>query len=94
MKQIDGNIYLCICPFLQSPRQGRNWVILREGAGMYIYDRKDGLDNKWPSVKCVAPLVMSLAKLGNVEGGDGAPPPPPSQLRLSSWQKGLFHFKA
>ena len=82
-------------PLLHSPRQGRNWVILRGGAGIFMIGRMDEIIHGLsPSVKCVAPLVMSLAKLGNVEGGDGAPPPPPSQLRLSSWQKGLFHFKA
>ena len=54
---------ISVCIFTQ----GRNWVILKGGVGIFIvYERKDEIiHDPSPYVKCVAPLFrdMSLAKV-------------------------------
>ena len=59
------NILLSRFQILDDPIQGRNWVILRGGAGIFYFRKDELIHGLSPNVKCVAPLFrdMSLAKV-------------------------------
>ena len=52
---------------------GRNWVILKEGAQVYLYNRKDEIIHGLsPNLNCVAPLNRDMSSLKKCEMQKGA----------------------